>query len=146
MIHIRRSEYEQLLSQQEELRTIIRQLREEIELLKNGRNSKTSSTALSQDISRSNAHGLRKSRGKPFGGQKGHWGHTLSMSSTPDTIYISMSRRIIMPRREPFEMSKSKRKSPVSSAILKEKGLNDLQGFVRLLILLSKMSKMFSLL
>jgi DNA repair ATPase RecN len=36
MIHIRRSEYEQLISQQEELielRTIVRQLREEIELL-----------------------------------------------------------------------------------------------------------------
>jgi hypothetical protein len=86
MIHIQRSEYEQLLSQQEELKTIVCQLRAEIELLKNGRNSKTSSTAPSQYISRSNAHSLRKSRGKPSGGQKGHWGHTLFVSSTPDTI------------------------------------------------------------
>jgi hypothetical protein len=54
MISIRRSEYEPLLLQQEELRTIVRQLREKTGLLKNGRNSKTSSIALSQDISRSN--------------------------------------------------------------------------------------------
>ncbi|MDR1666286.1 MAG: IS66 family transposase, partial [Bacteroidales bacterium] len=86
MINIRRSEYEQLISRQEELIELVRQLRAEIELLKNGRNSKTSSTAPSQDISRSNAHSLRKSSGKPSGGQKGHPGHTLSMSATPDTI------------------------------------------------------------
>ncbi|MDR0724549.1 MAG: hypothetical protein LBF59_00880, partial [Prevotellaceae bacterium] len=59
MIHIRRSEYEQLISRQEELIELVRELRAEIELLKNGRNSKTSSTAPSQDISRSNAHSLR---------------------------------------------------------------------------------------
>jgi transposase len=81
-----------LLSQQEELvelRTIVSQLRREIELLKNGRNSKTSSTAPSQDINRSNVHSLRKSSGNPSGtsgGQKGHSGHTLSISSTPDTV------------------------------------------------------------
>ncbi|MDR0726373.1 MAG: hypothetical protein LBF59_10270, partial [Prevotellaceae bacterium] len=62
MILIRRSEYEQL-------KELVRELRAEIELLKNGRNSKTSSTAPSQDISRSNAHSLRKSSGKPSGGQ-----------------------------------------------------------------------------
>jgi cell division septum initiation protein DivIVA len=37
MIQIRRSDYEQLLSQIEELRETIHQLREEIALLKNGR-------------------------------------------------------------------------------------------------------------
>jgi archaellum component FlaC len=40
MITIRRSEYEQLLSVIAELRERVRQLQEEIELLKNGRNSK----------------------------------------------------------------------------------------------------------
>jgi cell division protein FtsB len=71
MISIRRSEYEQFLSQQEELkelRDLVRQLREEIELLKNGRNSKTSSTAPSQDISRSNVRSLRKSNGERSSG------------------------------------------------------------------------------
>jgi hypothetical protein len=58
MIHIRRSEYEELIE-------LVRELRAEIESLKNGRNSKTSSTAPSHDINRSNAHSLRKSRGKP---------------------------------------------------------------------------------
>ncbi|MDR0725018.1 MAG: hypothetical protein LBF59_03285 [Prevotellaceae bacterium] len=72
MIHIQRSEYEQLISQQEELIELVRLLRAEIELLRNGRNSKTSSTAQSHDINRSNAHSLRKSSGKPSGGQKGH--------------------------------------------------------------------------
>jgi transposase len=89
MIYIRRSEYEQLLSQQSELvelRLLVHKLREEIELLKNGRNSKTSSTAPSQDINRSNIHSLRTSTGKKSGGQKRHDGHTLSMSDTPDII------------------------------------------------------------
>jgi transposase len=89
MISIRRSEYEQFLSQQEELRELrelVRQLREEIELLKNGRSSKTSSTAPSQDISRSNIQRLRKSNGKKPGGQKGHQGHSLSMSETPERV------------------------------------------------------------
>jgi transposase len=89
MINIRRSEYEQFLSQQEELRELrelVHQLREEIELLKNGRSSKTSSTAPSQDTGRSNTRSLRKRSGKKSGGQKGHQGHTLSMSETPDRV------------------------------------------------------------
>jgi transposase len=89
MINIRRSEYEQLLSQQAELielRSLVHQLRAEIELLKNGRNSKTSSTSPSHDINRSNVHSLRNLSGKSSGGQKGHPGHTLSMNATPDTV------------------------------------------------------------
>jgi transposase len=89
MISIRRSEYVQFLSQQEELkelRDLVRQLREDIELLKNGRNSKTSSTAPSQNISRSNTQSLRKSNGKKPSGQKGHQGHSLSMSEMPDKV------------------------------------------------------------
>ena len=89
MIHIRRSEYEQLLSQKAELikvKELVQQLREEIALLKNGRNSKTSSTAPSQDINRSNTHSLRKHSEKKSGGQPGHSGHTLSMSESPDHV------------------------------------------------------------
>ena len=86
MIYIRRSEYEQLLSQIEESNATIQQLREDIALLKNGHNSKTSSTAPSQDINRSNSHSLRKHSGKKSGGQLGHAGHTLSMSATPDQV------------------------------------------------------------
>jgi transposase/polyhydroxyalkanoate synthesis regulator phasin len=86
MIYIRRSEYEQLLSQIEELKEIVQQLREEIALLKNGRNSKTSSTVPSQDINRSNAHNLRKKSSKKSGGQPGHSGHTLLMRASPDRI------------------------------------------------------------
>ena len=89
MIHIRRSEYERLLSQEAKLikiEELVQQLREEIALLKNGRNSKTSSTAPSQDINRSNVHSLREKSVKKSGGQPGHPGHTLSMSKTPDQI------------------------------------------------------------
>lgn len=60
MINIHHSEYEELLSQQEELRSTVRQLREEIELLENGRNCKTSSTVSSQYTSWNNVGGLRK--------------------------------------------------------------------------------------
>jgi hypothetical protein len=52
MISIRHLEYEQLLSVIAELREKNRQLQEEMELLKNGRNSSTSSIAPSHDISR----------------------------------------------------------------------------------------------
>jgi transposase len=86
MIEIRRSEYEQLLSQQKAIEELVCQLRTAIELLKNGRNSKRSSSAPSHDISRSNAQSLRKSSGNPSGEQQGHPGQTLSMSSAPDTV------------------------------------------------------------
>jgi transposase len=86
MISISRSDYEQLLSVIHELREKVRQLQEENELLKNGRSSKTSSTAPSHDISRSNVHSLRRVSGRKTGGQKGHPGHSLSMSDTPDTV------------------------------------------------------------
>jgi transposase len=96
MIIIRHSEHEQFISQQEELRDLrklVRQLREEIELLKNGGNSKTGSTAPSQDISRSNVRSLCKISGKQPGGQKGHQGHTLSMSEMPDRVIDHLPER-----------------------------------------------------
>jgi hypothetical protein len=77
-ITIRRSEYEQLLSVIAELREKVQCLQEENELLKNGRNSRTGSTAPSHDISRSNVYSLRRPSGKKPGGQKGHPGHHLS--------------------------------------------------------------------
>jgi uncharacterized small protein (DUF1192 family) len=87
------SEYEQLLSVIAELREKVQQLQEEIELLKNGCNSKTGSTAPSHDISRSNVHSLRRISGKKPGGQKGHPGHHLSMSDSPDTVIAHISEK-----------------------------------------------------
>lgn len=68
------------------LKVIIEKLIAEIELLRNGRKSFTSSTPPSQDIGRSNAKSLREPSDKPSGGQKGHQGKTLLMTDTPDQI------------------------------------------------------------
>jgi transposase len=76
-ITISKKEYELLLSQ-------IAMLQEELRLLKNGKSSKTSNTAPSTDIGRSNSKSLRGSSGKKVGGQLGHEGCTLQMSSTPN--------------------------------------------------------------
>jgi transposase len=79
-ITISKKEYERLLS----LEVLVLQLQEEIRLLKNGKKSNTSHTSPSHDIGRGNSKSLRaKSDNKP-GGQKGHDGHTLQMSSAPD--------------------------------------------------------------
>ena len=64
----------------------IRFLREEIRLLKNGRNSKTSSTPPSQDIGRSNRKSLREPSIRKTGGQPDHGGTNLKMKETPDEI------------------------------------------------------------
>jgi len=65
---------------------LIERLRIEIELLKNGRKSDTSSTPSSQDYTRSNKFNSRKKSGKKSGGQKGHKGNSLKMIKTPDEI------------------------------------------------------------
>jgi len=85
-ITIRRSEYEQLQREIAELRSIVQQLTEEISLLKGGKNSRTSSTAPSHDLVRSNSISLRVSSGRKSGGQPGHSGHHLSLSDTPAEI------------------------------------------------------------
>jgi uncharacterized small protein (DUF1192 family) len=63
-ITIRRSEYEQLLSVIAELREKNRQLQEEIELLKNGRNSKPSSTFHRTTTARKGLYEMSKSKQK----------------------------------------------------------------------------------
>ena len=74
------------LSVIEELQTIIKDLRAEIELLKNGRKSDTSSTPSSQDYGRSNRFNSRQKSDRKSGGQPGHKGSTLKMSEKPDEI------------------------------------------------------------
>ncbi len=68
------------------LKEQIRVLQEEIQLLKNGRNSKTSSTPPSQDIGRSNRKSLREPSIRKTGGQPEHEGTNLKMKETPDEI------------------------------------------------------------
>lgn len=79
-ITISRQEYNELLS----FKQLVIQLQEEIRLLKNGKSSKTSNTAPSTDIGRSNAKSLRETSSKKVGGQTGHEGITLLMTATPD--------------------------------------------------------------
>jgi transposase len=59
-------------------------LQTEVQLLKNGKNSKTSHTSPLNDIGRSNTKSLRAKTVKKSGGQLGHEGNTLLMSATPD--------------------------------------------------------------
>ena len=61
-------------------------LQQQVELLKNGRNSKTSSTPPSQDIGRSNQKSLRLPSTRKPGGQAGHEGSTLEMVEKPDEV------------------------------------------------------------
>jgi hypothetical protein len=86
MITISLLEYESLKRELSELHLLVQQLRDEISLLKGGKNSRTSSTSPSQDLGRSNRISLRTPSGKKPGGQPGHTGYTLPMSDTPDEI------------------------------------------------------------
>jgi len=64
----------------------VKELEKEIQLLKNNRNSNTSSTPPSQDFGRSNQKSLRQKTGKKSGGQEGHEGKNLQMTALPDEI------------------------------------------------------------
>lgn len=68
------------------LKGVIADLQDQMALLKNGKSSKTSGTPASQDLARSNSKSLRKKSDRPTGGQFGHKGKTLEMSSTPDEV------------------------------------------------------------
>jgi transposase len=85
-ITIPRLEYEGMKQELSELRSIVRQLEDTIALLRGGKNSRTSSTAPSHDLFRSNSNSLRTPSDKKSGGQIGHCGHSLQMSDTPDSI------------------------------------------------------------
>lgn len=66
--------------------SLIRELQIEIQLLKNGRKSNTSSTPSSHDYTRSNVKNSREKSNRKPGGQKGHKGSSLKMSENPDKI------------------------------------------------------------
>jgi hypothetical protein len=85
-VTILKADYTKLIMLVEELGKRVMGLEEEIRLLKNGRNSNTSSTPPSQDIGRSNKNSLREKSGKKSGGQKGHTGHTVQRAEIPDEI------------------------------------------------------------
>lgn len=65
---------------------MVKSLEEKIRLLQNGKNSRTSHTSPSQDLQRSNSKSLRTKGTNPSGGQSGHEGRTLKMSTTPHRI------------------------------------------------------------
>lgn len=92
-ITISRIEYDNLKQENAELKqqlsealSMIRDLQIEIQLLKNGRKSDTSSTPSSQDYGRSNKFNLREKSNRKSGGQIGHKGSSLRMSEDPDEI------------------------------------------------------------
>lgn len=72
------------LAQISNLLQTVQSLQEQIELLKNGRKSNTSSTPPSQDIGRSNLKNSRVSSTLKPGAQLGHQGSTLEMKENPD--------------------------------------------------------------
>ena len=75
-----------LQEQNQSLQKQICSLQEQIQLLKNGRNSKTSSTPPSQDITRNYQKSLRAPSTRKTGGQPEHEGTTLKMKEMPDKI------------------------------------------------------------
>lgn len=85
-VTIPKKEYEGLKRLIVDLHAQVQLLQEEIRLLKNGKKSTTSHTSPSHDIGRSNLKSLREKSDKKTGGQKGHEGATLEITSTPDDI------------------------------------------------------------
>jgi len=75
-------EYDKLLL----IASRVEELEKQIRLLKNGRNSKTSSTPPSHDLGRSNEKNSRAPSLRKPGGQQGHEGTSLQMVEQPDEI------------------------------------------------------------
>ena len=67
------------------MKTKIIQLEEEIHILKKPKNSYTGSVPPSKDENRV-TKSLREKTGRKPGGQKGHQGHTLKISTSPDLV------------------------------------------------------------
>jgi transposase len=67
-----------------EVLKVVEVLKEEIRLLKNGKNSGTSHTPPSHQMGRSNAKSLREKTDRKTGGQPGHEGTTLQIKEVPD--------------------------------------------------------------
>lgn len=81
------SDYNAMKSELTELRLLVVKLHQEIELLKNGKKSNTSSTPTSHDLSKKNKKNNSRTQSNcKVGGQKGHDGFTLKMTETPDQI------------------------------------------------------------
>jgi len=76
----------ELIKEIKVLQDRVKELEKEIQLLKNNRNSNTSSTPPSQDFGRSNQKSLRQKTEKKTGGQQGHEGKNLLMTEMPDEI------------------------------------------------------------
>jgi transposase len=74
----------ELKAQVSELIKTVEALKEEIRLLRNGKNSGTSHTPPSHQIGRSNAQSLRIKTNRKPGGQPGHEGSTLQIKEVPD--------------------------------------------------------------
>lgn len=79
-----KEEHELLKLQIAELLLVAEALKEQIRLLKNGKNSGTSHTPPSHQIGRSNAKSLREKTDRKTGGQPGHEGTTLKIKEVPD--------------------------------------------------------------
>jgi transposase len=73
-----------LTAQVAELMKLVSALQEEIRLLRNGKNSGTSSTPPSHQIGRSNTKNFRVKTNRKPGGQSGHEGNTLKIKEFPD--------------------------------------------------------------
>ena len=84
LITIPKREYEELKSLVLQLSSRVSQLEEKLKFKKNSSNS---GIAPAKDENRNRS--LRESRGRNSGGQKGHKGKTLDMSSTPDKVIES---------------------------------------------------------
>lgn len=78
----------ELYAMVESLTKTVQTLQDEVAQLKNPKNSSNSSLPPSQDLFKHKNQSLRKKSNKKTGGQKGHKGSTLQMSSTPDVLVV----------------------------------------------------------
>ncbi len=85
-VTITKAEYDSLKREIVELKILVAQLMQEIQLLRNGRNSGKSHTPPSHQFTSSNSRSLREKSDKKTGGQDGHEGNTLLMKAVADKV------------------------------------------------------------